>query len=244
MYKDCVIRSQKVLTFIEYICGFNYRKASREGQPKRIMGGWESSALIGWHGNTDFFVLLHRERRQGILGITGMMTGWKHTLTHILETGARLSHIKIQGRISNRPQWRAAERELYSLSPVSKSHYLHLYKSLLLSCIIFTCFLSLLSSSVLSSPFLSFPFVAKLATQTAREIRLALCGPDICSRRQASCIPRIGAAREGGNEQGGELERGDKGRSGRGGRSKDRRKKKGVGEWILYEPAVSFPVAV
>lgn len=42
-----------------------------------------------------------------------------------------------------------------------------------------------------------------MGTQTAREIRLALCGPDICSRRQAYCIPHIGAAREGGNEQGG-----------------------------------------
>lgn len=51
------------------------------------------------------------------------------------------------------------------------------------------------SSSFLSS---SSSFCGNVGTQTAREIRLALCGPDICSRRQAYCIPHIGAAREGG----------------------------------------------
>ncbi len=64
------------MTFIEYI------KASRERQPKRITVEWESSALIGWHGNTDFFVWLEREWRQGILGIVGTMSGWRHTYTH------------------------------------------------------------------------------------------------------------------------------------------------------------------
>lgn len=64
----CIKSVSSLVTLIEYICCFRYRKASREGQPKRITGGGESSALIGWHGNTDFFVLLQRERRQRILG--------------------------------------------------------------------------------------------------------------------------------------------------------------------------------
>lgn len=46
-----------------------------------------------------------------------------------------------------------------------------------------------------------------MGTQTTREIRLALCGPDIRSRRQPYCIPHIGAAKQGRNEQGGGGER-------------------------------------
>ncbi len=80
-----------------------------------------------------------------------------------------------------------------------------------------------------------------MATQTAREIRLALCGPDIFSRRQASCIPHIGAAREGGNNQGGLLERGEE----EGQREEGKvRNGKGARERIQCEPAVSFLGAI
>ena len=93
------------------------RKRSTEGQPKRITGGWKSSALIGWHGNTDFFVLLQREKEARNSGYHWHDDRLEtHTRTHTHETGARLSHIKIQGRINNHPQWRAAQRRLHSLS--------------------------------------------------------------------------------------------------------------------------------
>ena len=83
--------------------------------------------------------------------------------------------------------------------------------------------------------FLSFH--GNVVTLTTREIRLALYGPDIYSRRQASCIPHIRAAREGENEQGKGAWRGRSGRGGGGGGG-------GRCEWFLYEPVVSFLDAV
>lgn len=64
------------------VLGTGEQATKERAAKKDYGGGWESSALIGWHGNTDFFVLLRRERKQRILGIIGMMTGWRHTLTH------------------------------------------------------------------------------------------------------------------------------------------------------------------
>lgn len=135
------------MTFTEYASCFGCQRASGEGQPKRIKEGRarrESSALIGWHGNTDFFVSPRRERRQRILGITGTMTGGKHAQTDT-ETGARLSHIKIQGRSNNLPS--PNERGIYSFSLVFPVLLQTFVQILCIAFYLFSDFLPLLFSS-------------------------------------------------------------------------------------------------
>lgn len=63
----------------------------------------ESRALIGWHGNTDFFVLLQREeeRNSGYHWHDDSL----ETHAHTLKTNAQLSRINIQGR-NHHPPWR------------------------------------------------------------------------------------------------------------------------------------------
>lgn len=168
------------ICFLFWVSESERRRAAKKHKGGRARR--ESSALICWHGNTDFFVSPRRERRQRILGITGMMTGGKHAQTDT-ETGARLSHIKIQGRSNNLPSRNERGGFTPSLS-FSQFYYKHLYKSYVLpfiSLVVFFLFFS--------RPNFFLPFVS-VAARAARGIRLALCGPDFRNRRQAACIPR------------------------------------------------------
>lgn len=183
-------------TVIEYICCFRYWRASREEQPKRIMGEAEDGSLVLWSVGMVTQISLCCAGEKGGKEFRESLAWWQAGDTHTHTTGAQLCHIKIQGRSNNRPQLKAAEKKLHSFCLVFTFYYLLLHKCLLLSFHLFTCFVPLLSSSFLS-------FRVNVATQAAREIRLALCGPDICSRRQASFILRIETER--GAEQRGKL---------------------------------------
>lgn len=81
------------ICFLFWVSESKRRRAAKKHKGGRARR--ESSALICWHGNTDFFVSPRRERRQRILGITGMMTGGKHAQTDT-ETGARLSRAPVE----------------------------------------------------------------------------------------------------------------------------------------------------
>lgn len=129
------------ICFLFWVSESKRRRAAKKHKGGRARR--ESSALICWHGNTDFFVSPRRERRQRILGITGMMTGGKHAQTDT-ETGARLSHIKIQGRSNNLAE---RERGLYSFSLVFPVLLQTFVQILCIAFYLFSGFLPLLFSS-------------------------------------------------------------------------------------------------
>lgn len=139
------------ICFLFWVSESKRRRAAKKHKGGRARR--ESSALICWHGNTDFFVSPRRERRQRILGITGMMTGGKHAQTDT-ETGARLSHIKIQGRSNNLPSRNERGGFTPSLS-FSQFYYKHLYKSYVLPFISLVVFFLFFSRPNFFLPFVS-----------------------------------------------------------------------------------------